>query len=130
MSSLGRSWNGGYRSATGNEGSLEPGIYHLLSHVRSALASEPSAATGPPSIGPRNGCIDSVADVRAALSVTVGSVAMRLNKAGFTQPEQLYRMRDRLAAGQPVGADALNWLDRTIAALGGHRFGFDRLQEQ
>ena len=81
-------------------------IRRLLREARLAICSEPAAIGGPISaLG------DPIGNVRAAVSVTVGHVVMRLNQAGFTQSDRLYRIRDELAAGRPVGPAEIKWLN-------------------
>jgi hypothetical protein len=111
MRMMGFSSAGGGGQYAAEMGSL-PRICQLLSEVKLALM-EPAAFAGP-----GGGLSDFVADLRAAVSVRVGSAVVRLNLAGFTQSDRLYQIRDRLAAGQPIDTDALAWLDRAIATQG------------
>jgi hypothetical protein len=108
---MGYSYAGGSGQFGAEVGTL-PRISQLLREIKLAL-SEPVAFGSPVS-----GLSDLVADLRAAVSVRVGSAVVRLNLAGFTQSDRLYQIRDRLAAGQPIDTDSLAWLDRAIAAQG------------
>jgi hypothetical protein len=111
MRMMGYSSAGGGGQYAAEAGSL-PRICQLLREVKLALM-EPAAFAGA-----GGGLSDFVADLRAAVSVRVGSAVVRLNRAGFTHSDRLYQIRDLLAAGQPIDADALAWLDRAIAAQG------------
>lgn len=82
----------------------------LLEQIRLALISEPAAfgvLSGQPD--------DRMEDIRGMASVRVGHIVMRLNRLGFAQSDRLYRIRDKLAAGRPIGPENLQWLETAIA---------------
>jgi len=81
----------------------------LLNQARFAIYSEPAAT-----MGPVVSADEVVGNIRAAISVAVGHVVVRLNQAGFGESDRLYKIRDELAAGRPIAADELTWLDGTL----------------
>lgn len=88
----------------------------LLQELRLALLGEPGALGGPAvSLDKPLGRIRGIASVR------VGQAAMHLNQLGFTQSDQLYLMRDSLAAGRPIKPEDVQWLDAVIAKEGPDR---------
>jgi hypothetical protein len=88
-----------------------PEILGLLRQVRSALYSEPATRGGP--IGASD---DLVCSIRGTVSVTIGSVVVRLNKAGFCESDRLYKIRDELAAGRSIEPDELTWLNAKLGS--------------
>jgi hypothetical protein len=81
----------------------------LLEQVRYAITNEPASYEPEPSLTP-----DSLTNIRGRVSITVGTIVVRLNKEGFTQSERLYDMRDALAEGRPVDRRHIEWLNETI----------------
>jgi hypothetical protein len=84
-------------------------VRSLLHQARFAIYSEPAAITGP-----LVSADDTVGDIRAAISVTVGHVVVRLNQAGFGESDRLYKIRDELAAGRPIAPAELIWLNGAL----------------
>jgi hypothetical protein len=88
----------------------------LLEQVRFAITSEPAALELQPNLAP-----DSLTNIRGRVSITVGTIVVRLNKEGFTHSERLYDMRDALAEGRPLEDRDLEWLNATIDGESGTR---------
>ena len=88
----------------------------LLEQVRFAITTEPAALESEADVPP-----ESLTNIRGLVSITVGTIVVRLNREGFTQSDRLYSIRDVLAEGRPVERDDLEWLNMTIARESGQR---------
>lgn len=91
----------------------------LLEQVRFALTTEPAAFDLPPNMP-----ADNITYIRGRVSITLGTIVVRLNQEGFTESDRLYEMRDGLAQGKPVDRGQLDWLDAIIAMERGRATGF------
>ena len=90
-----------------------PEILYLLRQARSAIYSEPATRGGPISASD-----DLVCSIRGMVSVMIGSVVVRLNLAGFSESDRLYKIRDELAAGRSIEPDELTWLNSQLGPTG------------
>ena len=84
-------------------------VLSLLRAAQDVIYSEPAALGLPP-----GATAALVENLRARISVAVGQYVVRLNQAGFTQSDHLYKIRDELAAARPIPADELAWLSGTL----------------
>ena len=84
-------------------------VMSLLREAQDAIYREPAALGLPP-----GATAALVENLRARISVAVGQYVVRLNQAGFTQSDHLYKIRDELAASRPIPADELAWLSGTL----------------
>jgi|SRR5579859_2175464 len=90
----------------------------LLEQLRQAIQTEPAALEAAPQLlGP------SLSNIRGRVSITVGTIVVRLNREGFDQSERLYVMRDSLASGRPIEPADVEWLNAVIAGENGTATG-------
>jgi hypothetical protein len=82
----------------------------LLEQLRQAIATEPAVLDGAPNLS-----ITSISNIRGRVSITVGTIVVRLNREGFDQSDRLYVMRDSLASNRPVEQADVEWLNALIA---------------
>lgn len=82
----------------------------LLEQLRQAIATEPAAVDASPNLAGT-----SLSNIRGRISITVGTIVVRLNREGFDQSDRLYVMRDSLASGRPVESADVEWLNALIA---------------
>jgi len=82
----------------------------LLEQLRQAIATEPAVLDIAPNLS-----TTSISNIRGRVSITVGTIVVRLNREGFDQSDRLYVMRDSLASNRPVEQADVEWLNALIA---------------
>ena len=82
----------------------------LLEQLRQAIATEPAVIDAAPDIS-----MTRLSNIRGRVSITVGTIVVRLNREGFDQSDRLYVMRDSLASNRPVAQADIEWLNALIA---------------
>lgn len=82
----------------------------LLEQLRQAIATEPAVLDAAPNVS-----VTSLSNIRGRVSITVGTIVVRLNREGFDQSDRLYVMRDSLASNRPVEQADVDWLNALIA---------------